>query len=1039
MTELSNTKKTKKAVKKNNTGTKASAGSKKINKAQKAALQKKQQFIRGEAMAIIVCFLSVFLFLSNFSFLGSVGEFTGGVMKGLFGGLSYVLPILLLLAVFYAVSKRGEPLFGLKMGALCVSILLIPGLIQLMFGDKALLISESFEAARSGLLKKYSAGGLMGTLLANGLRSAIGSVGAYLLLFALILIAIVIITEKSMIGLAKTGARKTAAAAKKGGEKAKVKIGESRVRHDMRREANALKRKEEKFEKEIEKSRPSIANGRFDLKASEETYNYPVCDSELLGEEIPEEAYVEPAAYAGTSYSMENTVSEGVSGFAAAEESVPLTEAEPDYGIDEVPFDETEEERYKAYGKMLLSGKLDSQTAENLGFAVSRGQNAKMPDPVIITPVSNVSTAESVMKGAAVKAVSAVSDTVKVHFEEQEIYLDDECPASDGEKNLHAPALPEEIEYPEAVIKEAEPESCEALEEEYPEETYDEPEVILSSKKHEDEALLKITRVREETAEPEEQEIPPVPEKSAEAAYEELQKKREEEKKKAEQEGTPKVRPYQFPPVNLLTKGVRNKAVNTDETKENARKLEEVLQSFGVGVTVTDVVRGPRVTRYELTPDVGVKVSRITALAGDIKLALAAKDLRIEAPIPGKSAVGIEIANKESATVTFRDIMDTEEFRSAKSKLTWGVGLDIQGSPVVGDIAKMPHLLVSGTTGSGKSVGINSIIMSVIYRARPEEVRMLLVDPKVVELSVYDGIPHLLAPVVTKPAEALAVLNKACEEMNARYRLFKESNTRNIKGYNEKVEEVCRQLPDDEEKPEKLPYILIIIDELSELMMHSKRDVESAIVSLTQLARAAGIHLVVATQRPSVDVVTGLIKSNIPSRVAYRLPSGVDSRTVLDSYGAESLLGNGDMLYKPGDKNNPLRVQGAYLSDEEVESIVDWLKKHNTARYSDEWEESMKVQPAGDPASGGAGMDMTSPADDGRDEYFAEAGRLIIEKKKASIGSLQRKFKVGFNRAARIMEQLCDAGVVSEGEGTKERQILMTLEEFREKFGNGSV
>jgi len=489
-------------------------------------------------------------------------------------------------------------------------------------------------------------------------------------------------------------------------------------------------------------------------------------------------------------------------------------------------------------------------------------------------------------------------------------------------------------------------------------------------------------------------------------------------------------RPYQFPPVSLLKKGVRSSSVDSNPGRDNARKLEQVLSEFGVGVTVTNVVKGPRVTRYEMTPDVGVKVSRITSLSGDIKLALAASELRIEAPIPGKSAVGIEVPNDESVTVTFRDIMETDEFRTSRSKLTWGVGLDIQGSSIVGDIAKMPHLLVSGTTGSGKSVGINSIIMSVIYRSKPEEVKMILVDPKVVELSVYDGIPHLLAPVVTKPEQALAVLNKACAEMQHRYNLFKESNTRNIIGYNEKVEEVCRNLPEDAQKPEKLPYILIIIDELSELMMHSKRDVESAIVSLTQLARAAGIHLVVATQRPSVDVVTGLIKSNIPSRVAYRLPSGIDSRTILDSYGAETLLGNGDMLYKPGNLNSPIRVQGAYLSDGEVEEVVEWLKKHNSVFYDDDWENLKAVQPS----AGEGPVTGDEEPDDGRDEYFIEAGLLITEKKKASIGLLQRKFKIGFNRASRIMEQLNEAGVVSEGEGTKERQILMTPEEFREKF-----
>lgn len=1076
MTELSNSKKTT-TGKKKRTGAKASSGKKKTmaraktGKPDKHAVQQKEQFIRGEAMAIIVCFLAVFLFLSNFGLLGSAGEFTGGIMKGLMGGLSYVFPLLLLLAVFYAVSKKDEPLFGLKMGAICAGIFLLPGLIQLLFGDKELTVRESFRTAREGLLKASSAGGFLGTAVANALRSVIGTAGAYLFLLALLLIAIVIVTEKSMIGLAKSGASRTAAAAKRGSEKARIRISENRVRRDMKREAEALRRKEESFEKEESQGKPSIDSGRFDLKASEETYNYPVYDSELTGEMDHSEALsLSPETEYGTADEI-SAADDPVSPETVRYEAV----SEPDYGIDEVPFDETEEDRYKAYGKMLLSGKLDSRTAENLGYAVSKGNGIRLPEPVYITPAGSSASASAeaalVSSAAAMTAPASLSfndvtpaaDTMAAAgtssgcgnvpdmyenvpvseeerhdtyaYAEEELYLDDENSALSSEDNLHAPALPEEIEYPEKVSR---------VQNTYQEQQSEEEEapVVLVPKRHEDEALLrKIKDVDEISSEPEasvEKAAAGTPSGSTEQAYEALRRKREAEKQNAAANPAPAVRPYRFPPVDLLRKGVKNKTVNTDETRENAKKLEEVLQSFGVGVTVTDVVKGPRVTRYELTPDVGVKVSRITALAGDIKLALAAKDLRIEAPIPGKSAVGIEIANKESATVTFRDIMDTEEFRSARSKLTWGVGLDIQGSPVVGDIAKMPHLLVSGTTGSGKSVGINSIIMSVIYRARPEEVRMILVDPKVVELSVYDGIPHLLAPVVTKPAEALAVLNKACEEMNARYRLFKESNTRNIKGYNEKVEEVCRQLPDDEEKPEKLPYILIIIDELSELMMHSKRDVESAIVSLTQLARAAGIHLVVATQRPSVDVVTGLIKSNIPSRVAYRLPSGVDSRTVLDSYGAESLLGNGDMLYKPGDKNNPLRVQGAYLSDEEVESIVEWLKKHNSVRYSDEWEESMKVQPAGDPGAGGAGMDITSSADDGRDEYFTEAGKLIIEKKKASIGSLQRKFKVGFNRAARIMEQLCDAGVVSEGEGTKERQILMTIEEFKEKFGNGN-
>ncbi len=488
----------------------------------------------------------------------------------------------------------------------------------------------------------------------------------------------------------------------------------------------------------------------------------------------------------------------------------------------------------------------------------------------------------------------------------------------------------------------------------------------------------------------------------------------------------PKPRPYVYPRVNLLEKGSKADRSGYERLRQNAVKLQNGLRQFGVGVTVTNITVGPRVSRYELTLDAGVRVSKLTSLTSNIMMMLAAKNIRIEAPIPGKSAVGIEVPNEVSTTVKFRDILESEEFKNAKSRLSWGVGLDIGGNTIICDISKMPHILVSGTTGSGKSVGINSLIMSILYRATPQEVRMILVDPKQVEFTVYNGIPHLLTDVVTTPERALSALNWAVAEMNRRYKLFQGSGTRNIKGYNEKIEKVAATLP-EEERPEKLPFILIIIDELSELMMHAKKDVEACIVSLAQLARAAGIHLVVATQRPSVDVVTGLIKSNIPSRVAFKLPSVTDSRTILDSGGAEALLGNGDMLYKPGDKSSPVRVQGAFLSDDEVENVVSFIKKHNPKDGANEIdaviEEQLELNFSGNPQDNKANEDDT-------DEYFADAGRLIITSNKASIGGLQRKFKIGFNRAARIMDQLCEAGVVSDGEGTKERRILMSMEEF---------
>lgn len=481
-------------------------------------------------------------------------------------------------------------------------------------------------------------------------------------------------------------------------------------------------------------------------------------------------------------------------------------------------------------------------------------------------------------------------------------------------------------------------------------------------------------------------------------------------------------KPYVFPPVNLLKKGTGRSSFDQKELRDTAVKLQQTLKTFGVGVTVTNVACGPSVTRYELTLEQGVKVSKITSLADDIKYALAAEEIRIEAPIPGKSAVGIEVPNKDNSIVYFRDIIDTDEFRNFKSKLAFGVGKDIGGQTVITDLAKMPHVLIAGATGSGKSVCINTLIMSLIYKASPDEVRMIMVDPKVVELSVYNGIPHLLIPVVTDPKKAAAALNWAVAEMTDRYKKFAETGTRDLKGYNKRVEEVCASKGiAEEEKPRKLPQIVIIIDELADLMMVASSEVEASIIRLAQLARAAGIHLVIATQRPSVNVITGLIKANVPSRIAFKVSSGVDSRTILDMNGAEKLLGYGDMLFFPSGAPKPSRIQGSFISDSEVQAVVDFLKKEGEASYSDEIESSINTESQ-------EGESSSSSKD--RDEYFEQAGRLIIEKDKASIGMLQRMYKIGFNRAARIMDQLAEAGVVGPEEGTKPRRVLMSAEEF---------
>lgn len=498
----------------------------------------------------------------------------------------------------------------------------------------------------------------------------------------------------------------------------------------------------------------------------------------------------------------------------------------------------------------------------------------------------------------------------------------------------------------------------------------------------------------------------------------------------AADEAKPK-KAYHFPPMNLLKRGNKTSGESDAHLRETAMKLQQILQNFGVSVTVTNVSCGPAVTRYELQPEMGVKVSKIVGLTDDIKLNLAAADIRIEAPIPGKAAVGIEVPNKENSAVMLRDLLETAEFKNSQSKISFAAGKDIAGKVVVADIAKMPHLLIAGATGSGKSVCINTLIMSILYKASPEEVKLIMIDPKVVELSVYNGIPHLMIPVVTDPKKAAGALNWAVAEMMRRYQAFAEQNVRDMKGYNEKA--VSSPAIDGEEL-KMMPQIVIIVDELADLMMVAPGDVEEAICRLAQLARAAGIHLVVATQRPSVNVITGLIKANMPSRIAFSVSSGVDSRTIIDMNGAEKLLGKGDMLFYPSGYQKPARVQGAFVTDKEVQSVVEYLKNHNgDADYDNEIVQHVNTSEIGTGQGLGAGSEENE-----RDMYFTEAGRLIIDKDKASIGMLQRTFKIGFNRAARIMDQLCEAGVVGGEEGTKPRKVLMSKEEFEQYMGENS-
>ena len=474
---------------------------------------------------------------------------------------------------------------------------------------------------------------------------------------------------------------------------------------------------------------------------------------------------------------------------------------------------------------------------------------------------------------------------------------------------------------------------------------------------------------------------------------------------------------YTYPKLDLLNNNAKSKMKNEDKQDlfDNANKLEDTLMSFGVEAKVLQVTKGPSVTRFEIQPSPGVKVSKIVNLQDDIALGLAASAVRMEAPIPGKSAIGIEVPNKKQTPVFLREVLDSKEFQESTKKISFALGKDITGACIVGDLSEMPHMLIAGATGSGKSVCINSLIVSLLYKYSPDEIKLLMIDPKVVELSIYNGIPHLLIPVVTEPKKAAGALNWAVNEMDKRYELFTKYKVKNIKSYNQQVDKGFIS--------EKLPYIVLIVDELADLMMTCPNDVEDYICRLAQKARAAGIHLIIATQRPSVDVITGVIKANIPSRISFAVSSGVDSRTILDQTGAEKLLGRGDMLYSPMGANKPLRIQGAFISEEEVENVVDFIKSsEDEVNYREEIIEHINNENLSSSSHNGDSEE--------NDELLDEAIKLVVEYQQASTSFIQRKLRIGFNRASRIMEELEAKGIISERDGSKPRQVLIAKDEI---------
>ena len=947
--------------------------------------------LMGDEAAIIITFaVSLFLFLSNLGLCGPIGAALKAVQLGLFGVVGYLFPIVLSFVVAFILSNIDNPHATLRMSSALFMLVFLSALLQLFTAggvqDMSLMDFYS-EGAELGI-----GGGIVGGALAMVLHTIAGTVGAALILIVASFVCLIYTTGKP---LARIIAKHSARAASHARDRAREDFSQVAESARLHREERRLAREEE-----LRARRAGVDMQAIDLSAHQslsEMSAGATASAEANAADqttarqtaVPEDPFTIPALDDTAAYEAALGAGDDVKQPASTE---PKLNAEP---------------TITGMGAILGPDENAANSVElplNVRHTpVTRDDRATMPDSPDIWDDQNLM--DSYMDDEA----DLVQVDDELHSEAEDAMDAELHPLEDSDDTASAAAYAGDDEVSVArngvaTIGRGDMEQGTRR-------------IVASNGQVIDADVEPIKKKIESQLDREKKENTPTDADNAKVQQEILEKKKPQ-------------KPYVIPPLRLLQQPARQDFDTREEIRQNALTLQETLKSFGVNVTITNISIGPAVTRYELQPEIGVKVSKIVSLTNDIKMRLAAADIRIEAPIPGKSAVGIEVPNKHGATVYLGDVLGSSEFQGAKAKLAFGVGKDIAGKTIVTDIAKMPHLLIAGATGSGKSVCINTLIMSLLFKYKPEDVRMIMVDPKAVELSVYNGIPHLLIPVVTDPKKAASALNWAVAEMTDRYKKFAESGSRDLKGYNEKIMAVRNdpEIPEDQ-KPEKLPQIVIIIDELADLMMVSSQEVEDAICRIAQLARAAGMHLVIATQRPTVDVITGLIKANVPSRIAFAVSSGTDSRTIIDMNGAEKLLGKGDMLFFPQGIPKPVRVQGAFVSDQEVSDVVDFIKQEmGEVEYSERIQQQVQAGGGGEGSLGGAGN---------QDELFVEAGQLIIETEKASIGMLQRKFRIGFNRAARIMDQLADAGVVGPEEGTKPRKIIMTLAEFDELISNG--
>ena len=1009
-----------------------------------------------ELLFIFTSVISIVLLLSNFNLVGPVGRGINSFLFGCIGVITWIFPFYVFFASIFMLANVGNRRVRNKILASAGLLLALGGIFELAsYGD---LSDIPWNSLYTMSVDNKNGGGFLGGALAKIFNLGLAQVGAYLLLIAIIIMFVIYLTGRlitSVINDRVAETRETIAEYKNEAmldarAKAEEKLARRKELREIRRAERerirqARAEEDERLRQEEMDRKRAISEEIIQERIKANIENKKKLEEAAKQEETKKEEGKDASKVNTTDETNEAVNNEPVSETKkpSEEEAVSdnkrttedTTDVNKEVEVKEIGETEKSQLSFLIHraneDKKISEGKEDEfylkvindKFGDGEGLWKPEGEEGKIDEGLDnITEPSGIAESDDKSEPSGIEE-SEVKSEILDEEEDKEV-LEDEA---ENEVDSHRLAK-NYYETDESDYEDDIDEYEDLLDDEDEEEAVPQRSILEIEK---EKLLEKKTITGNKALESSfgdgngysagSMDISNIPEKKENSITDRRDDGIEPLIPDISVENPPEPpKPYVFPPISLLSKaGGDEEGISDEELHETARKLQDTLTAFGVNVKVTDVSCGPSVTRYELQPEQGVKVSKITALTDDIKLNLAAADIRIEAPIPGKAAVGIEVPNKKNLMVYFRDLIENKDFNEHQSKLAFAVGKDIGGQTMISDIAKMPHLLIAGATGSGKSVCINTLIMSILYKAKPSEVKLIMVDPKVVELSVYNGIPHLLLPVVTDPKKAAAALNWAVAEMNRRYKLFSDMKVREIKGFNKKV---------GKDSPEWMPQIVIIVDELADLMMVSSKEVEEAICRLAQLARAAGIHLVIATQRPSVNVITGLIKANVPSRIAFAVSSQVDSRTILDGAGAEKLLGKGDMLFFPSGYPKPVRVQGAFVSDNEVSDVVEFIKEnndpaHKAADITEQVNAAAQVESI---------KEGNTPAeeDDGFDAYFEEAGKLVIDKDKASIGMFQRVYRIGFNRAARIMDQLAEAGVVSAEDGTKPRKVLMSKDDF---------